>query len=347
MPIIQNLIADAFGSHVGKYSGRLKVTKGKEVLAQAPLIHLETLTISNRGVSISADAIRACTDRGIPIHFVGGSGTPFAALYSSGLIGTVVTRRTQLEAYHDARSLYLSAGLIEGKLENQAAFLRYAAKYRKEVQAEVFDTLRQLDIDIQEHLGEIDTWLQVNLHDNLAIRDCRFELMSIEGRAAKQYWAGIGLLVPDYLDWPGRRTRGATDVLNSALNYGYGILYGEVQRALVLAGLDPFAGFVHADRPGKESLVLDLMEVFRAPVVDRPVIGLLNRGTQLEQDDRGYFVDKSRRTLAEKVIDRLDTAERYSGKRFTLRTIIQQQARAIAMYLRHEREEFRPYIAKW
>ena len=78
MPIIPNLIADQFGSHVGKYSERLKVTKQKEVLTQAPLLHLECVTIANSGVSISAEAIRACVEHGIPVHFLSGSGTPYA-----------------------------------------------------------------------------------------------------------------------------------------------------------------------------------------------------------------------------------------------------------------------------
>jgi len=57
--------------------------------------------------------------------------------------------------------------------------------------------------------------------------------------------------------------------VNSALNYGYGILYGQVWGAVMNAGFEPFAGFLHLDRPGKPSLVLDLIEEFRQPIVDR------------------------------------------------------------------------------
>jgi CRISPR-associated protein Cas1 len=64
------------------------------------------------------------------------------------------------------------------------------------------------------------------------------------------------------LDWPGRQTQGATDPLNAALNYCYGVLYAQVERALVLAGLDPYGGFLHVDRPGKPSLTLDLIEAW-------------------------------------------------------------------------------------
>jgi CRISPR-associated protein Cas1 len=347
MPVIQNLIAEEFGSHVGKYSGRLKVTKGKEVLAQAPLIHLESVTIINRGVSISADAINACTEKGIPIHFVSGTGRPFAALYSSGLTGTVLTRRAQLEAYNDLRSIWLAAGFVQGKIENQAALLKYVAKYRKETAPETFQELRLLSLEVRDHLEEIHTWIQCALHDNYPINQVRFELLSIEGRAAQKYWKGIRLVLPDELEWPGRLGRGARDRFNTILNYGYGVLYGEITRALVLAGLDPYGGYLHADRPGKPSLTLDLIEEFRQPVVDKTMLGLVNRGVVPELDERGYLTDQTRKMLAEKVLKRLDSVEKYAGKKFALRHIIQKQARQIATYVRNERVEYNPFYVKW
>src|SRR5207248_422741 len=72
------------------------------------------------------------------------------------------------------------------------------------------------------------------------VDDVRELLMGIEGNAAARYWRAIGQVVPTALEWPGRATRGATDPLNSALNYGYGVLYAQVEKALVLAGLDPY-----------------------------------------------------------------------------------------------------------
>jgi len=94
---------------------------------------------------------------------------------------------------------------------------------------------------------------------------------------------------PGELGWPGREGRGAHDPLNAAFNYGYGVLYGQVERALVLAGLDPYAGFIHVDRPGKPSLTLDLIEEFRAPVVDRTILGMVNRGVAVELDGDGLL----------------------------------------------------------
>ena len=347
MPIIQNLIAETFGSHIGKYQGRLKVTQGKETLAQAPLLHLETVTIASSGVSISADAIRACTEQGIPIHFLSGSGTPYASLYSAGLTGTVLTRRAQLLAYGTPQAINLAATLALGKIENQATLLKYVAKYRKEAAPAVYEQLRLLALEVRDHLDELDGWRQAAHYDESALADIRGQLLSIEGRAASKYWQGIRLVLPESLNWPGRRGRGARDPFNSALNYGYGILYSQVERALVLAGLDPYGGFIHVDRPGKPSLVLDFIAPFRVPVVDRTVLGLVNRGTALEQDNRGMLTQPTRRQLAEKILARLESGEPYEEKRYPLRVIIQQQARHLATYLRGERDEFRPFLARW
>ncbi len=347
MPIIPNLIADQFGSHVGKYSERLKVTKQKEVLTQAPLLHLECVTIANSGVSISAEAIRACVEHGIPVHFLSGSGTPYASLYSAGLTATVLTRRAQLEAFRDGRGVRLALAFAGGKIENQSRLVKYAAKYRKETDAALHQELRWLADEIIDHMEEICALDFVALREHYTVDDIRGSLLSAEGRAAQKYWRAIKALLPESLGWPGREGRGARDPFNSALNYGYGILYAEVERALVLAGLDPYGGFIHVDRPGKPSLVLDLIEEFRAPVVDRTVLGLANKGVAFEQDERGYLTGATRRMLAERVLERLAAMERYEQKRHALRSIIQMQARHVATFVRGEREAYEPFLASW
>jgi hypothetical protein len=92
-------------------------------------------------------------------------------------------------------------------------------------------------------------------------------------------------MLPDALGFAGRSHQGATDAVNAALNYGYGILTAHVWGAVMNAGLEPFAGFLHVDRSGKPSLVLDLMEEFRQPVVDRPILSWLNKGGQLSASE--------------------------------------------------------------
>ncbi|MBN1427117.1 MAG: CRISPR-associated endonuclease Cas1 [Anaerolineae bacterium] len=340
MAIVRDLIVDQFGTHIGKYSKRLCVTQKGEKLAEAPLLHLENVIITGHGVSISSDALAACCERGIPVHFVSSRGEAYASLYAAALNGTIVTRRAQLEAYHDERGCRVAIAIAAGKIENQATTLKYIAKNRKETEPEIYEELRLLSGETRDHLAWLDKI------DANHIDDARQAIMVAEAHAAKKYWAGVALVVPESYAWPGRQTRGAADPVNSILNYGYGVLYGQVERAIVLAGLEPYAGFIHADRPGKPSLVLDLVEEFRQVTVDRVVIGLVARSFDIEQDDRGRLTVETRRSLAGHILDRLETALRYDGQRVALRHIIQSQARRLASALRGE-SDYVPYKAGW
>jgi CRISPR-associated protein Cas1 len=285
--------------------------------------------------------VEACCTAGIPIYFLDPSGRPYAALYSAGLTGTVLTRREQLLAYRDRRGVELAVAFARGKITNQANFLRYAAKYREEAAPGVARRLREAAERVQEAVEDLR-----HLRGDTA-EEVRDQILSIEGRAAQRYWEALGAVVPESYGWSGRVTRGAQDPVNAALNYGYGILYGQVERALVLAGLDPYGGFIHADRPGKPSLVFDLIEEFRTVVVDRTVVGMTTKGMRLEMDEAGRLTEEARRSVAEKVLERLDAAERYEKKRQPLRVILQSQARHIATFVRGERAAYEPFIARW
>jgi len=347
MPIIKQLIVDEYGVHVGKHSGRLRVmrigegTPSERLVQQAPLIHLEGVLVSGRGVSLSADVVEACAQEGIPIHFLDSIGRPYASLYSAGLTGTVLTRREQLLAFADRRSVTLAKAFARGKVRNQAGFLRYVAKYRRETDQELYQKLREAAEAVLKHVDELEQ-LEAQRVDEI-----RLQILAAEGRAARQYWDALKAVVPARYEWPGRRTRGAGDPVNNALNYGYGILYGAVERSLVLAGLDPYAGFIHTDRPGKPSLVFDLIEEFRQVVVDRTVLGLANKGVALDLNEKGLLDKAARRTVAEKVLDRLEAAEGYERKRQPLRVILQSQARHMATYVRGDRAGYKPFVARW
>lgn len=335
------LLVEAWGTIVRKHQGRLRVHKDKTVLQEVPLLHLERVIISGNGIGISSDVIRACAEEGIPIHFLSSRGTPHSSLYSAGLTGTVLTRRAQLRAYDDERGVVLALAFAAGKVHNQANVLRYAAKYRKETAPAIHTELMLLAQEVFDHE------LELRKLTGQRIDDLRDIILSWEGRAAQRYWEGIKLLVPAELGWPGRQGRGASDPFNSILNYGYGILQARVEHALVLAGLDPYAGFLHADRPGKASLIFDLIEEFRQAVVDRPLLGLVTRGLVIGQDDQGRLVDETRQKLAERLRERLDATELYEGKRQPLRHILQCQARHIATFVRNDRPHYTPFVMGW
>jgi CRISPR-associated protein Cas1 len=224
------------------------------------------------------------------------------------------------------------------------------AKYRKETAPAIYEELRLRADEVADGVIDLQTLMkspEIVEEGRAMIDDWREKIMGIEGQSAKLYWGAVKQVLPESYSWPGREGRGATDPVNCALNYGYGILYGAVERALVLAGLDPYAGFAHVDRPGKPSLTLDFIEEYRAPVVDRTVFGLVNKGVKLEQDERRRFTKETARMLAEKIHDRLESGEPYEGKRHPLRAIIQSQARHLATFFRGDREAYEPFVMSW
>jgi CRISP-associated protein Cas1 len=338
MPIVKHLIADTFGTHIGKYQGRLKITQKGKTLQAAPLMHLDAVHILSRGVSVSSDALAACCEKGIPVHYVDDRGTPYASVYSAGLVGTVLTRREQIRAYDDERGFALARAFAQGKIQNQANTLRYLARNRKDT---------PIGDDLLLRAGEVDDHVRPLAEiEPQHVDDLRAGLMSIEAHAAKVYWAGARLVVPDAYGWTGRTGRGATDPVNSLLNYGYGILYSQTERVLALAGLDPYAGFIHADRSGKPSMVLDFIEEFRQIAVDRVVFGLAAREFTVEQDTRGHMCADTRKSFAEHILDGLERKVRYEGERQPLRVVMQTHARRLATYLRGEREAYTPFRAE-
>jgi len=335
------LIVEGRGSFVGKHQGRLRVTREQKTVTEVPLIHLDQVIVVDSGVAISSDVVRTCVEEGIPIHFLSKSGRAIAALYSAGLTGTVLTRRAQLVAYEDARGVALARAFVAGKLENQANLLRYMAKYRKETDHALHEEMMLVALEMRDYLYELEQLKSEK------IEDIREQLLSVEGRAAQHYWNTIARIIPTELEWSGRETRGAIDRFNSALNYGYGILYCQVERALTLAGLDSYGGFLHADRPGKPSLVLDMIEEFRQTIVDRTIIGMVNKHFAIEQDEDHRLTETTRKKLAEKVLERLESSELYEKKRQALRFILQSQARHLALFVRAERERYEPFVAGW
>lgn len=306
---------------------------------EMPLFRVGEIVIDSPGVAISAGLVEACCERGIRLSFLTRSGKPYAMLSSPMLTATVITRREQLAAYNDSRGVELAKAIVRGKLGNQASLLKYFGKYLKESKPVIFDKLSALAKSLAKGRGDAARIDAPN------IDAAREGLLSIEGLAGRTYWKGVRLLIPEELGFESREHRGAPDPMNSALNYGYGILYTQVWGAIMNAGMEPFAGFLHVDRPGKPSLVLDMVEEFRQPVVDRAVIAAIGRGTAIDTRE-GMLTDDARRTVASAVLERIEAEVNFRGRRHKLRSVIQIQARNLATFLRGG-ADYRTFSFKW
>jgi len=350
-----------------------------------PFFRLSEVVIASRGVSFSSDLLEEFCQRGIRLSFLDYAGRPYAMLSSPTLTATVESRREQLKAFDDARGLEFARAVVRGKIRNQRHLLLYCGKYLKQTNPERFEALaglakqlRQLELQARkvgsrlqvtgdreqgtgnrlqvtgdseqspgQGIGDREPTVPYNLFPitcNL-LHAKRQELLGFEGVAGRLYWQGFKMIVEDKAEFMGRVHRGADDPLNALLNYGYGILYAQVWGAVANAGLEPFAGFLHVDRPGKPSLILDLVEEFRQPVVDRTVIAFVNLGQKVEMKE-GLLDEDSRKAIAEKVLERLASTEPYRGQQYQVRSIIQMQARALVSFLRGK-GPYRPFSFHW
>ena len=333
------LIVSGFGTFLSKVSERLTVRIGKKVVYEFPFFRLSEVTVASKGVTISTDLLQELCQRGIQINFLQVSGKPYAKITSPMLTATIAARRAQIGALESERGAHFAITVVANKINNQSKLLRYFGKYLKQSDPAVFDRIEVL-------AGELKSLAQkAKKFQGDSLSTARKGLLGMEGASSRMYWEGVQAIVSKKRELMGRVHRGATDEVNSLLNYGYGILYSQVWGAVITAGLEPFAGFMHVDRPGKPSLVLDMVEEFRQPVVDRTVISHINLGEPIKMEG-GLLSAETRTSYSQKILNRLESQEVYQGKRYQIRSIIQIQARNLAAYLRGERD-YRPFKFRW
>jgi CRISPR-associated protein Cas1 len=173
-------------------------------------------------------------------------------------------RHAQLALAGDpARSLEMAKGIVRAKLANQRDLL---TRYGEGAEAGAAAALGRAAQGVERmrsechRAGDADT------------------LRGYEGRAAVFYFGALAGLLPPAWAFAGRKYYPPPDPFNAALSFGYALLQKDVATAVQLVGLDPYLGCFHALEYDRPSLVLDLMEEFRAVVVDRTVLDLALSG---------------------------------------------------------------------
>lgn len=158
--------------------------------------------------------------------------------------------------------------------------------------------------------------------------------MGLEGSAGRTYFDAINYVMPDRYKFNGRSKQPAKDEFNCLLNYGYGVLYSLVEKACIIAGLDPYVGFVHTDNYNKKSLVFDLIEMFRIFVDQTAVYLFSQRQVKQEYFDKiknGLTLNKEgKAVLIEALNKTFDKSVRYKGRNIKNKNIIQFECHAIA-----------------
>jgi CRISPR-associated protein Cas1 len=216
--------------------------------------------------TLTSGAVALCLERSIPVVILSGRGRYFGVI-DPLRIDNLEIQRAQFRAYEDqALRLRIATGLVAGKIANSLTMLRRWNRHHPLPDAaELFDQLRLA----RAHASEATSVAQ---------------LRGIEGAAAAAYWRAAGKLISKEWRFAGRRRNPPPDPVNSMLSYGYTVLYYNVLTLIVGRGLHPQLGFLHATRSGYHPLAFDMMEEFRAPIVDALVFDLvLNRKVRLEE----------------------------------------------------------------
>jgi len=322
-----------------------KKDEAKEVVAD----DVDLIICCSSGVAMSASALDLAIQNKVQVVFARYSGWPYAVLMPASMTGSVRARREQFTAYTDERGFVLAKKFITGKLVNQANLLKLMAKNRRQTDPALAERLYVAGKAIDEANEKIGREYGLNIDEK------RQQLMNWEAEGARYYWDSIRQILPAELNFKGRETRGARDPFNAMLNFGYQtILFPEVWKAVSYAGLDFYAGYLHADRPGKPSLVLDLMEEFRQQVVDRTLIGLLTKNVikpdsilATETVEEGRVLSKEVvKTLLTSFQERLDTGVMFDGQRGPVKSFIHHQARRVVRYLLRE-ADYTPFFLGW
>lgn len=334
------LVVDGFGKFVGVENGLIVVKEKRAVTKKFKAEELKQLIISGKA-AISTEAIKVLVKNGVDVVFI--SEGEFLGRIGHPLIGTVKTRREQYLAYYDERGVAISKEIIKAKMKNQSSILFNLAKSRKDTNPDLAEDL----ISGKEKIEELRT--EIEKIEAEKIEEVRDKLLGIEGKASDIYWKSISKIIPREYNFQGREgleagsPRFAQDIVNAMLNYGYAILLAECTRAVELAGLDPYAGFLHSDRSGRISLAIDLMECFRQQIVDRVVFKLITY-SQVKPGDcviKNFVCqlnDDSRKILLSEILNRLEEKTQYKGKSISMSSVILSQAREIAGFLKGENE---------
>ena len=243
----------------------------------------------------------------------------------------------------DGSGLLLARTFVYGKLKNQLNLVKYYHKYRKRVDEAFAQTFTEVGQKFDALIAELRAFTPADPDYNVG----RQRLFAFEGQGGNLYWRMIRLLLEDDVEFAGRERQGATDLVNSLLNYGYGLLHPRVHHALVLAGLNPRVSFLHTFQNGKPTLVFDMIEEFRPQAVDRAIFSMITKGEELAIDPKeNRLTRETVRKVIQNVLERLATPVRYRGQKKPLQEVIQFQAKLLAAHL-YGKEHYRPFIARW
>jgi CRISPR-associated protein Cas1 len=318
----------------------VRVEVEHELRLRAPLLRLNGIMVFGQ-VTVTPFLIERCAEDGRTLVWLNRNGR-FRARMEGHVRGNVLLRRAQHLALSDAHEPWrIARQITAAKIQNSRQVLLRAAR-----EAAAAEDRAALSAAAER--------LAVGLNRLQATRDLD-QVRGTEGEAARSYFDVFGYMVRGdraSFTMDGRTRRPPRDRVNAVLSFLYALVQAECASALEGVGLDPQVGFLHALRPGKPALALDLMEEFRPILADRLAITLVNRrqlrAEHFEAKPGGAVLlsDEGRKAVIVAYQERKEEAieHRALKEKVPLGLVPHVQARLLARYLRGDLSEYPPFV---
>lgn len=285
----------------------------------------------SRGAQITSDAVMLAVEREIEVVFTDKGGNVIGRIWSPkyGSISTI--RKGQLNFTFSHESVDWIKNVIIKKMENQQALLLMMKNQNPETDKATDKAISKIS-DYRNKVAALD---------GDVVSDIAATLRGWEGQASKIYFCTLNDYIPEEYRFNQRSQRPAMDVANAMLNYGYGILYGKIEGALIKAGIDPYIGVLHRDDYNRPVLVYDVIELYRV-WVDYVVYTLLAQNVvsdayyEVREDGSFWLEGLGRRVLIQSVND-------YLEENITIKGVTRSRYNQMFLYVQELAQTFKKF----
>ena len=302
----------------------ISTTDGKQ---RIPAVGIDSIQIS-RGAQITSDAVMLAVEREIEVMFMDRTGKPIGRIWSPkyGSISTI--RKGQLNFVYSHHAVDWIKEVLLKKIENQQALML------------LFNSDGQTEATTEKNISRLEDYRsKIRALDGDIVNDIAPKLRGWEGQASRIYFNTINSFLPEQFRFVLRSQHPALDVANAFLNYGYGILYGRIEGALIKAGIDPYIGVLHRDDYNRPVLVYDVIEMYRI-WVDYVVYTLLAQDIITEEfysvrEDGSYWLEAlGRRVLIQSLNDYMDEV-------ITIKGVTRSRLTQLSLYVQSLAQQFK------
>jgi CRISP-associated protein Cas1 len=338
--LFNTLYITSQGTYLSKERETIAVHLEDDTKRRFPFHNLDGIVCLGN-IRLSPYLIGACGERGITISYLTEHGK-YLGRFTGSVSGNVLLRRQQYRfADDDQRRVAIARNIVLGKLGNSNTVLKRFLR----------------DNPNREKKGEIESVIYQIKHTMGRVQSCNSleAIRGSEGEAASQYFSVFNQLIIQQKDdfiFKGRNRRPPLDPVNSLLSFIYTLIHHDLTSACETVGLDPAVGYLHVDRPGRNSLALDLMEEFRAFLADRIVLSLINR-KQVNAKDFTFhssgavtLSEKAKKALLETYQKRKQETiiHPFLQEKMQIGVLFYYQALLLSRYIRGDIEEYPPFL---